>query len=165
MRSRTKAATSIIAAASVAAVSAFTVAAADARELSRSDPKKAANYRLPTPSTVRRRAAPGEVWIPGSDIETPQMRATHALRDAPEAEIASRSPRTSAKQAAEAKTVIYLETVAPSQDGRSFKYTAWLADTQLRSFAEVAGGCQTTEMRACARYIYGRLTGSARRAR
>jgi hypothetical protein len=47
MGSSTKAAISIIAVTSIAAVSAFTFAVSHARELGRSDPKKAANYRPP----------------------------------------------------------------------------------------------------------------------
>lgn len=118
----------------------------------------ASSAKVTTPTAHH--AAPREVWISGSDIESPQMRATWALRDALEAEIARRNPRTPPKRATTAQTIIYLETVATADNGRGFKYTAWLADRQLRSFAAVAGECGIAEMGACARNIYRRLTGT-----
>ena len=47
MRARTKTAIAILTIFSIAAVGAVTFAAADVREIGRSDPKRAANYRLP----------------------------------------------------------------------------------------------------------------------
>lgn len=47
MRSSTKATIAIVAVAGIAAIGAFAFAATQARELGRTDPKKAANYRLP----------------------------------------------------------------------------------------------------------------------